>query len=232
MNGSIHYGWMTWLMRTLTRGLLIGGLFKVYGRKNVPRTGALLICPNHAGSVDPPLVPAFTPRKDIWSMAKSEYFKPGPGRFWFTGYNSFPVVRHTADRVALKRSFDLLRDGHALVIYPEGTRTPDGVLVKPEAGAGFIAQKAGCAVLPVAMTGTRQVMPKGSKWPHRGPVTLTFGKPFRVQTKRPDGTRISHDEASDAIMVHIAELLPPEMRGAFSDLESHRRRLEGVTTPV
>jgi hypothetical protein len=60
-------------------------------------------------------------------------------------------------------------------------------------------------------------------------VTLTFGKPFLVPQKRADGSRISHDEASDAIMIAIAELLPPEQRGAFSDLESHRKRLAGVT---
>ena len=64
MKGSIHYRWMTWLMRTLTRSLLIGGLFKLYGKENVPRKGALLICPNHAGSVDPPLVPDAPPDPD------------------------------------------------------------------------------------------------------------------------------------------------------------------------
>jgi hypothetical protein len=63
-------------------------------------------------------------------------------------------------------------------------------------------------------------------------VTLTFGKPFFVLQKRANGARISHEEASDAIMVAIAELLPPDERGAFSDLDSHRKRLEGVTVPA
>ena len=228
----MKYGFLTWLMRFLTGSVLIGGLFKVYGKDNVPRTGPLIICPNHAGSVDPPLVPAYTPRKDIWSMAKSEYFKNPKISWWFIWYNAFPVVRHSADRAALRKCFDLLHDGKALLIYPEGTRTPQGVLVKPEAGAGFIAQKAGCPVLPVALVGTRTILPKGSRWPHRNRASMTFGKPFRVETKRPDGTRIGHQEASDAIMVHIAELLPSEMRGAFSDLEAEKKRLAGVTTPV
>jgi 1-acyl-sn-glycerol-3-phosphate acyltransferase len=228
----MRYRLLTWVMRTLTRGLLIGGLFSVIGKENVPRTGPLLICPNHSASVDPPLVPAFTPRKDVWSMAKSEYFKNPTVSWWFTWYNAFPVVRHTADRAAMRRSFELLRDGHALLVYPEGTRTPEGVLVKPEAGAGFIAQKSGCPVLPVALVGTRQVMPKGAKLPRRARVSMTFGKPFRVETKRPDGTRIGHEDASDAIMVRIAELLPADMRGEFSDLDAQRKRLEGVARPV
>jgi 1-acyl-sn-glycerol-3-phosphate acyltransferase len=140
-------------------------------------------------------------------------------------------VRHTADRAALKRSFDLLKAGQALIVYPEGTRVESGVLAKPEPGAGFIAQKAGCPVLPVGLTGTRECLPKGAWWPRRTKVTLTFGKPFLVLQKRADGMRVSHEDASDAIMLAIAELLPAEQRGEFSDLDSLRKRLAGVTTP-
>src|SRR4029077_11060323 len=97
--------------------------------------------PNHFATLDPPLVPAFMPRGDTWSMAKSEYFQKPFNRWLFTQYYAFPVVRHTAGRTALSRSFDLLKDGHALVIYPEGTRVDAGVLAEPEPGAGFIAQE-------------------------------------------------------------------------------------------
>jgi 1-acyl-sn-glycerol-3-phosphate acyltransferase len=218
-------------MRTMTRVYLVG-LFKVVGIENVPRTGPLIICPNHSATLDPPMVPAFVPRGDTWSMAKSEYFKRPRMRFIFQLYHAFPVVRHTADRTALKRSLDLLKDGHAVIIYPEGTRVESGVLAPPEPGAGFIAQKAGCPVLPVGLSGTRECLPKGARWPRRTLVTITFGKPFLVLQKRPDGTRVSHEDASDAIMLAIAELLPPEQRGAFSDLQSLRKRLEGVTRPL
>jgi 1-acyl-sn-glycerol-3-phosphate acyltransferase len=87
-------------------------------------------------------------------------------------------------------------------------------------------------VLPVGLTGTRECLPKGAHWPRRTRVTITFGKPFVVLQKRADGTRVSHEDASDAIMVAIAELLPPEQRGVFSDLESQRKRLAGVTRPA
>jgi 1-acyl-sn-glycerol-3-phosphate acyltransferase len=141
-------------------------------------------------------------------------------------------VRHSADRAALRRSFDQLKAGHALIIYPEGTRVESGVLANPEPGAGFLAQKAGCPVVPVGLSGTRECLPRGARWPRRVPVSITFGKPFLVASRRPDGSRISHQEAADAIMVEIAELLPPNQRGAFTDLESHRRRLSGVTRPA
>jgi 1-acyl-sn-glycerol-3-phosphate acyltransferase len=225
------YAVLRWLMRAMTRTYLIG-LFKVVGAENVPRKGPLIICPSHSGTLDPPMVPAFTPRGDTWSMAKSEYFKGGLTEFFFRRYHAFPVVRHSADRTALRVSFDLLKAGHALIIYPEGTRVESGVLATPEPGAGFIAQKAGVPILPVGLTGTRECLPKGGRWPRRVPVSITFGKPFLVAAKRPDGTRVSHQEAADAIMLEIAELLPPHQRGAFSDLSSLRRRLAGVKQPV
>ena len=218
------------LMRTMTRVYLVG-LFKVVGLENIPRTGALLICPNHSATLDPPLVPAFVPRGDTWSMAKSEFFRNPLIAFIYRSYHSFPVVRHTADRAALRFAFDLLKEGHSVIIYPEGTRVESGVLAQPEPGAGFIAQKAGCPVLPVGLTGTRECLPKGAWWPRRTKVTITFGKPFRVLPKRTDGTRVSHDEASDAIMVAIAELLPDQQRGVYSELETYRKKLAGVTVP-
>jgi 1-acyl-sn-glycerol-3-phosphate acyltransferase len=225
------YAFLRGLMRTMTRVYLVG-LFRVVGTENVPATGPLIVCPSHSGTLDPPMVPGFTPRSDSWSMAKSEYFKGGIVEVLFRWYHAFPVVRHTADRAALKRSFDLLKAGHVLIIYPEGTRVESGVLANPEPGAGFLAQKAGCPVVPVGLSGTRECLPKGAHWPRRVPVSITFGKPFVVASKRPDGTRVSHQEAADAIMVEIAALLPANQRGAFSDLESHRRRLAGVTRPV
>lgn len=225
------YAFLRWSMRFITRAYLIG-LFRAEGLENVPHRGALIICPNHSGTLDPPMVPAFTPRDDTWNMAKSEYFIKPLTRWLFTRYHAFPVVRHSADRAALKRSFALLQAGSALIMYPEGTRVESGLLAPPEPGAGFIAQKSGCPVLPVGLSGTRECLPKGAKWPRRVRVGITFGKPFVVLSRRADGTRVTHQEASDAIMVAIAELLPPEQRGAFSDLDSHKKRLTGVTRPA
>ena len=225
------YAFMRWLMRALTRTYLFG-LFRVVGVENVPRHGPVIICPNHSGTLDPPMVPAFAPRDDTWSMAKSEYFKDGLVTWLFRNYHAFPVVRHTADRAALRRSFDILKAGQALIIYPEGTRVESGVLARPEPGAGFIAQKAACPVVPVGLTGTSECLPKGAWWPRRTRVSITFGKPFRVLSKRADGTRVTHEEAADAIMLQIAELLPEYQRGTFSDMAALRKRLAGATVPI
>jgi 1-acyl-sn-glycerol-3-phosphate acyltransferase len=227
----VIYAFMRWLMRAMTRTYLVG-LFSVVGVENVPRSGPVIICPNHSATLDPPLVPAFLPRGDTWSMAKSEYFKRGMIAWIFRAYHAFPVVRHSADRTALRRASDILKSGQALIMYPEGTRVESGVLAQPEPGAGFIAQQAACPVVPVGLTGTRECLPKGARWPRRTHVSITFGKPFLVRSRRDDGTRITREEAADAIMLEIAELLPENQRGAFKDLSAWRQRLRGVTSPA
>src|SRR5260370_3294595 len=131
------YAFMRWLMRAITRTFLVG-LFKVSGLENVPRSGAVIICPNHSATLDPPMVPAFAARGDTWSMAKSEYFDKGGFVEWiFRRYHAFPVGRHTADRTALRTAFDILKSGQALIIYPDGPRLESGVLAQPAHGAAF-----------------------------------------------------------------------------------------------
>src|SRR5918911_2829117 len=100
---------MYWLLRFVVRliaRVYLNRLFSVEGLENVPREGALRICPNHISTIDPAVVPAVVPRSDTWSMAKSEYFAPSRAftRWLFTRYHAFPVVRHTADRAALRRA--------------------------------------------------------------------------------------------------------------------------------
>lgn len=232
------YAFLRWVMRFMTRTYLVG-LFHLEGRELVPRQGGLLVCPNHVSTIDPPMVPAFLPRGDSWSMAKAEYFaRPNFTNWLFTSYHAFPVVRHSADRRALKRASDVLTSGEVLVVYPEGTRIETGGLEVAEPGAGFLAQKLEVPVLPVALIGTRECFPKGAHWPRRVPVRMVIGRPFHLPARRPDGSRVDPQEATDAVMLSIAEILPAERRGRYSDLDALRDRVGGLriyaatTTPA
>jgi len=221
------FAFLKWVMRFLTRGFLVG-LFRVEGRDLVPRTGGLLVCSNHSSTVDPPMVPAFFPRRDTWSMAKAEWFEV-PWKNWlFTNYHAFPLVRHTADRRAIRRALGLLAQGECVVIYPEGTRVREGGLRRAEPGAGFLALKSGVPVQPVALVGTRQCFPTGAKFPKRVRVSVRFGEPFRLAQHHAGGTRVTNQEAADAIMLRIAELMPPEVRGDYTDIEGWRSKLAEV----
>jgi 1-acyl-sn-glycerol-3-phosphate acyltransferase len=226
------YAFLRGVMRVIVYGYLVG-LFRTVGRARVPRLGPLLVCANHASTIDPPLLPAFLPRSDSWSMAKAEWFAHGAFLTWlFTGYHAFPIVRHSPDRRGLRRSMGVLRDGGALIVYPEGHRVESGGLWSAEPGAGFIARTTGAAVQPVALVGTRDCFPKGARWPRRARVEVRFGEPIRIRERRPDGRRVENQEAADAIMLAVAELLPAEARGAYAAVDELRERLEGVWEPA
>jgi 1-acyl-sn-glycerol-3-phosphate acyltransferase len=220
----VIYAAMRLLMRLLVYTVL-AGLFTQVGKERVPRSGPLLICSNHISTLDPPLLPAFLPRRDSWSMAKAEYFEHWLVSFIFRNYHAFPVVRHSADRPALKRAGNILRSGQALILYPEGTRIVSGGLHRPEPGAGFLATLTGAPIVPVAISGSREILGKGFRLPHRAPLRLEFGAPFRIPSTLPGGKRVDRQDAADAIMLSVAELLPEPLRGEFSDLDAWRTRV-------
>ncbi|HEY8813346.1 MAG TPA: lysophospholipid acyltransferase family protein [Candidatus Dormibacteraeota bacterium] len=220
------------VMRLMVHAVLFG-LFTQVGQERVPGQGPLLVCANHISTLDPPLIPAFLPRNDSWSMAKAEYFERGGLKSWiFTAFHAFPVVRHSADRAAIRRAATILRDGQVLVLYPEGTRITSGGLHRPEPGAGFIATLTGAPVLPVAISGSREVFGKGFKLPRRAPLRVEWGEPFEIPSRLPDGRRVGHQDASDAILLAIAEMLPAELRGEFADLDAWRLKVGGLRQPL
>jgi 1-acyl-sn-glycerol-3-phosphate acyltransferase len=221
----VTYGLLRWLLRAGLRALLAGTM-TVRGQSRVPRTGPLLVCTNHVSTLDPVLVPAYLPRADTWSIGKAEYFAGrGVAPRLFRAYHGFPIVRHSADRSALRRATALLGEGHALCIYPEGTRRGASGMRRPEPGAGFLALRTGAPILPVAVAGSQDVLGQGFALPRRAPVQVVFGVPFTLAARHRDGTRAEYQEASDAIMLAVAELLPTELRGEFADLDGWRSRV-------
>ncbi|HXM55649.1 MAG TPA: lysophospholipid acyltransferase family protein [Candidatus Dormibacteraeota bacterium] len=226
------YAFMRGLMRFIVRVYLVGR-FHCTGRERVPRTGPLLVCANHASTIDPPLLPAWLPRSDSWSMAKAEWFARPTFTAWlFTRYHAFPIVRHSPDRRGLKRALGVVRDGGALIVYPEGHRVESGGMWQAEPGAGFIGRATGAPVQPVALVGTRDCFPKGARWPRRARVEVRIGPCIRIRDRRPDGRRVENQEAADAIMLAIAEMLPAPARGHYADLDALRERLAGVWEPA
>ena len=220
-----------WVYRPLHLGLrAVVGIFvprrqlQVAGADQVPREGGLLVISNHIAAADPPLLGAVFPRP-LHFMAKAEWFK-NPFLGWLgRSFLSFPVVRHSADRSALRFTLGLLAAGEAVCIYPEGTRSRDLVMHVPEAGAGFLARRAGVPILPVATWGGENILPTGAKFPRRQhtEVHVVYGAPFHL----PDA-QMDNQEASEYMMSKVAELLPREYRGYFQDWQPsasgrHRR---------
>jgi len=197
----------------LTR-LVIGSKFHLRGTANVPAAGPLLIVSNHVGAIDPVIIGGWTPRP-VWFMAKAELFR-GAWVWLMRAYHAFPVIRHSPDRAALRRAFDLLKQGSAVVLFPEGHRSENARLLRAEPGAGFIARHSGAPLLPIAITGSQNVLGRHARIPRRADVEMRFGEPFQLPDQNRDGSRMDHQQSADYLMTKIAQLLPLEYQGEYA----------------
>jgi 1-acyl-sn-glycerol-3-phosphate acyltransferase len=209
----LSYSFLIGLARLLTR-IVLGSKFDLRGTANVPQSGPLLMVSNHVGAVDPAIIGAWTPRP-VWFMAKAELFKGG-WAWLMRGYQAFPVVRHSPDRTALRRALDLLKHGSAVVLFPEGHRSENARLLRAEPGAGFIARRSGAPLVPIAITGTQNVLGRHSRIPRRAEVAMTFGEPFQLPERNRDGSPMDHQQSADYLMTKIAQLLPLEYQGEYA----------------
>jgi len=148
-------------------------------------------------------------------MAKKELFHPRLKGYFISGFGAFPVHRGQLDREALRQAYQVLANGLALVMFPEGTRSRSGQLQPGLPGPALIAIRSGAPILPVGITGTEKI--KGATWFLRRPqITVNIGHPFYLP---PVSSRLTKTELTDLanyIMGHIAELLPLEYRGDYA----------------
>src|SRR3954466_6888887 len=157
---------------------------KVVGAENIPETGGAILAGNHLAVADSFFMPLRVKRK-VTFPAKSEYFTE-PGfkgklkKMFFTGVGQFPIDRSggNAAQAALDTAIRLVKAGHLLGIYPEGTRSPDGRLYKGKTGVARIALESGVPVVPCAMVGTFEIQPTGQVVPKIKRVGVRFGAPL------------------------------------------------------
>lgn len=144
---KLGYWVFGWFYRTFFR-------LMVTGREHLP-PGGFIVAANHASFLDPPLVGSSVPLpRQVCFMAKSELFKiPLLGPI-ISRVGSFPVIRGTPDRKAIRHALELLQAGGVLGVFPEGTRSKNGELQQPEPGIALIALKSGAPVVPAALVGT------------------------------------------------------------------------------
>jgi 1-acyl-sn-glycerol-3-phosphate acyltransferase len=191
-------GMLSWpVVKTLFR-------HRAHGVENVPREGGFVLAANHWSNFDPWALglPIF-PRRFLRFMGKSELF-------WFplgaiiTAGGAFPVRRGEHDEEAIATAVDLCRQGHVVVMFPEGTRRKKGLRKKHEArwhtGAARIALEAGVPLVPAGIAGTDRLA-------HFGPLRVVYGTPIAL------------DDLSDAPVAEAARIATERLRAAIAELE-------------
>ncbi len=187
--------------------LLVWHRFRVRGVENIPAEGGVLMASNHASFLDPPAVGAGYRGRPIHFMARNTLWNSKFGTWWMTKVGCIPVSRGTGDMRALKTTIKMLKEGKAVSMFPEGTRTEDGELQEAKGGIGFIIEKSSCVVVPAYIDGTYKAYPKGSKFIKPCKVTITYGKPITQEEFQALGSgREAYDKHAALIMQRIAGL--------------------------
>jgi 1-acyl-sn-glycerol-3-phosphate acyltransferase len=170
------------------------------GAENIPGEGGFVLAANHWSNFDPwPLAMTFFPRRFFRFMAKSELFWFPLGPIIRAG-GAFEVKRGEQDEEAIATAVSLAREGHAVVMFPEGTRRRKGIRKKHEArwrtGAARIALEAGVPLVPAGVAGTERLA-------RLGPLRVAYGAPIEMGdlADQPiaDAARVATDRLSDAV---------------------------------
>ena len=191
--------------------------WRVAGKENVPMTGPVIMTANHVSAADIFLLAFGLPRW-VDFMAKEELFRSAFARVILRWAGSFSVhregeMRHT--QYVLDQAIEALEKGSLLGIFPEGSRSRDGKLRKGKTSCAVLASQADVPVLPIGIAGTDKLGGISWLW-KRPPIVVNIGRPFRVTPAQGRLGRAQRQCLTTQIMSEIANLLPPEYRGAYA----------------
>lgn len=187
--------------------------YRVIG--TVPKSGGLLIAANHASYLDIPLLGCGMTRR-AWYLGRSDLF-PFPGlRTLLQWLGWIPLRLGRLDRKAFDEAVALIKGGRVVVIFPEGSRSPDGRLREAKPGLGMIVAQTGCPVVPAYLKGTFEALPSGKTWPQFRPILVRFGESVTFSQAQRNGENKSfYRDVSRTVMQRIAalgEVEPPSHR--------------------
>ncbi len=189
--------------------------WKVDGREAVPPKGPLIIVPNHLSNADPPILVSSIPRR-LHFLAKRSLFANPVASNLLTSVGVYPINRDGLDMAALRWNLSLLSRDQAIVLFPEGTRSPDARMNRGMAGIAYVAAKSQAPILPVGITGSQNIQ---GFWRIAFPfcsINVTIGEPFSLPVIEGKISRPVLEHMTDMIMYRVANLLPPEYRGYYS----------------
>jgi 1-acyl-sn-glycerol-3-phosphate acyltransferase len=203
--------------------IVFAGCFRwrVYHPERVPLRGPVILAANHASFIDPPLVGAGL-KREINYLARESLFRfPVVGAI-LRAVNSVPVDRDGGGAAGLKAILGRLLAGGGIILFPEGTRTRDGLLQPPRSGIGLAVIKSNAPVVPVRVFGTFEAYGRHSKFPRPHPIAVKYGQPILFEELRAEAKTCSkqrlkeiYQQVACEIMAAIAKLEPCEDKTTF-----------------
>ena len=199
-----------WVVKGVLTPVLRGCYrLRVEGVPNVPRRGPVILACNHRSFLDSLFVPLVLPRR-VTFVAKAEYFDSPRTAWFFRGVGQIPIRREggSASQRALDSATDVLDAGGVFGIYPEGTRTRDGLLHRGHTGVARLALATGAPIVPVGLIGTDEAQPTDAKLPRLfRDVTIRFGPPIPLGHYQGRGDeRLVLRQVTDEVMFEIQAL--------------------------
>ena len=166
---------------------------RVSGLENIPRDGGFVVASNHLANIDSFMLPVVLPRQIRFVAKDTLWTQKGVLgwilRWFFDAVEAVPVNRDalSSGKGALQAGLTILREGDGFAIYPEGTRSKDGLLHPGKQGAAWLALESGCPVIPVGLKGTQHMFSR--LLPHRGAITVRVGTPIAVDEIDPTASK-------------------------------------------
>jgi 1-acyl-sn-glycerol-3-phosphate acyltransferase len=198
-----------WTLKlVLTPLLRLSFRIEVEGRDHLPRQGPVILAANHRSFLDSIFLPLAIGRRRMTFVAKAEYFERRRTAWFFRGVGQIPIQRSggSASDAALDAATEVLRDGGAFGIYPEGTRTRDGVTHRGHTGVARLARATGVPVVPVGLVGTDECQPTDAKLPRLfRRVTVRFGEPIAADRYVAE-EGLALRQLTDEVMFEIVQL--------------------------
>jgi 1-acyl-sn-glycerol-3-phosphate acyltransferase len=193
--------------------------FDLRGFEQLPETGPAILCANHISFLDSAFLIIQAPR-NISFVGKSEYLDSWKTRRLFPALGMIPIDREGGEKaqVALEAAENVLQRGELFGIFPEGTRSRDGMLYKGKTGAARLAVKLDCPIFPVGIVGTREIQPPDAKLPRvGGRVSITIGKPISPAryAQRSDDHLVLR-EMTDEVMFEIQSMTGQQYRNVYA----------------
>lgn len=183
---------------------------EVAGIENLPKDGGFIIAANHLSHLDPPMIGSNVPRQMSF-FARKTLWKPGLGAWWMDAVGCIPVDRDGgSDIQAMKRVLRALAENKVLILFPEGTRSPDGNMQTPKAGVGFMACRTDALVVPVRIFGSFEAVGRSGPLRLGTAVDIVYGHPMKAADyDNPKDGKERYQRASERIFARISALQRP-----------------------